>query len=118
MITWMATQQKWFKNHRAVAALGLMIALAAGAYGIFKPAPASASSAAPPAVALDDNSVSALLTLDRAMETLAAHVTPAVVNVTVAARHKPQVSDGDQEPGDIQRFFGPFGFGQKMPPTP
>src|SRR5215467_3161705 len=118
MITWKRTHERWFKNPHALTALALMIVLAAGTYGFLKPAAASASGVAPPAAPLDDNSVGALLTLDRAMETLAAHVTPAVVNVTVAARHKPQTSDGDQEPGDIQRFFGPFGFGQHMRPQP
>jgi serine protease Do len=95
-----------------------------------KPAAASAASVAPPAAPLDENSVSALLTLDRAMETLAARVTPAVVNVTVAARHKGQVigqgqgQEQDDDQGGIQRFFGPFGnpfggqFGQHMRPTP
>jgi len=50
---------------------------------------ASPAKAAPPAQAasaLDDNSVSALLSLDKAMETLAARVTPAIVNVTVTSK--------------------------------
>jgi serine protease Do len=47
------------------------------------------------------------------METLAARVNPAVVNVTVASRAKAQISDRDQD--EIQRFFGP-GFGQQMRP--
>ena len=47
---------------------------------------ARAASAAPAVAPLDDNSVGALLTLDRAMETLAARVTPAVVNVTVTSK--------------------------------
>jgi serine protease Do len=111
---------KSLKNHRGFAAVALVLALGLGSYEIIKPAAASAATAAPSAPALDDNSVSALLTLDRAMETLAAHVTPAVVNVTVAARHKAQVSEQDQDPGfgDIQRFFGPFGFGQHTRPGP
>src|ERR1700677_5033019 len=54
------------------------------------------------------------------METLAARVTPAVVNVAVTARNKPD-ADGQQLPPDMQRFFGqsnPFGpgFGQRMMP--
>ena len=36
--------------------------------------------------ALDDNSVSALSALDHAMESVAARVTPAVVNVAVTSR--------------------------------
>jgi len=67
---------------------------------------------APAAAALDDNSVSALLSLDRAMETLAARVTPAVVNVTVTSRNDKESSEGNGMP-DMEQFFGPNGpFGQ------
>jgi serine protease Do len=38
------------------------------------------------ASAIDDNSVSALTSLDRAMEAVASRVTPAVVNVAVTSR--------------------------------
>lgn len=55
----------------------------------------SAKAAAPAAAPLDDNSVGALLTLDRAMETLAARVTPAVVNVTVVSKSNPQQNGGE-----------------------
>ena len=52
------------------------------------------------------------------METLAAHVTPAVVNVTVTSKTKPQMA-GRDVPEDMQQFFGqgnPFGqfFGPGM----
>src|SRR5215468_4463116 len=118
MKTWIGKNWKLIKNHRAYMALALALMLALGGYEIVKPAAASAATAAPAAPALDDNSVSALLTLDRAMETLAAHVTPAVVNVTVTARHKVQAADQDEDSGDIQKFFGPFGFGgPQMPQT-
>ncbi len=122
MTTWIDKNWKLLKSRRAITALALALAVLLGSYEILKPAPAIA------APALDDSSVNALLTLDRAMETLAAHVTPAVVNVTVAARHKTQIfghgrgqdqdQDQDQVPGDIQRFFGPFGFGPQMRPGP
>jgi len=69
---------------------------------------ARASAAAPAAVPLDDNSVGAILSLDNAMETLAARVTPAVVNVTVASKASPQQA-GDDSSQDMQQFFGPFG---------
>ncbi len=73
----------------------------------------TAATPAPAAAALDDNSVAALLTLDRAMETLAARVTPAVVNVTVASKAK-MASGNDQGMPDMQQFFGPDGpFGQQ-----
>src|ERR1019366_369155 len=52
------------------------------------------------------DSVGALLALDKAMETLAARVTPAVVNVTVTSRTKPEMA-GKQIPENMQQFFGP-----------
>ncbi|HTD53983.1 MAG TPA: trypsin-like peptidase domain-containing protein, partial [Silvibacterium sp.] len=81
---------------------------------------------------IEDSSVSALTDLDRAMETVAAHVTPAVVNVAVTSRGgEQQTSSDDQEqeqgegggqmqqvPPQFRQFFGPggpfgqFGFGQ------
>jgi len=64
--------------------------------------------AAPAAPALDDSSVGALLALDRAMETLAARVTPAVVNVTVTSKPGKQ-QEGDESSQDMQQFFAPFG---------
>jgi serine protease Do len=82
------------------------------------------------AAALDDNSVSALLSLDRAMEALAARVTPAIVNVTVTSKksgdapNPAERGDGDNngDPNGLQQFFGPFGgqfgrqFGQHQRP--
>src|SRR3954470_20852980 len=74
-----------------VVAIGTTISLAT--YEFAKPASASAPAPAPAAAALDDNSVSALLALDHAMETLAARVTPATVNVTVTSKTS---SDNDE----------------------
>ena len=106
--------KKYLKGRTLAAALMLALTASFGGYEFLKPAPASAASVAPAAAALDDNSVSALTALDHAMETLAAHVTPAVVNVTVTSRAKQQqMSDRDQD--EIQRFFGPFGFGPQFP---
>jgi serine protease Do len=106
--------KKYLKGRTLAAALMLALAASFGSYEFFKPAPASAASVAPAAAALDDNSVSALTALDHAMETLAAHVTPAVVNVTVTSRAKQQqISGRDQD--EIERFFGPFGFGPQGP---
>ena len=42
------------------------------------------------------------------METLAARVTPAVVNVTVTSKASPQQA-GDESSQDMQQFFAPFG---------
>ena len=84
-------------------------------YDFVKAIPARAAMAGPTTTALDDNSVGALLSLDHAMETLAARVTPAIVNVTVTSRTKPNLAGGDEQ--DMQQFFGPFGqiFGPQMP---
>src|SRR5438094_8255306 len=105
------------KRRLVVPVLALALTACFGTYELFKPAGANAASAAPAAAPLDDNTVSALLSLDRAMESLAAHVTPAVVNVTVTARSK-VVPLGGQDQDQLQQFFGPFfgnPFGQRMP---
>ena len=50
---------------------------------------------------LDDNSVSSLVSLDNAVEAVAARVTPSVVNVSVTARVTgDQEGDGDQDAGN------------------
>ena len=62
---------------------------------------------------LDDNSVSALTALDHAMESVAARVTPAVVNVAVTSRapvdsRETGGSQLDQLPPGLRQFFGPM----------
>jgi serine protease Do len=119
MKMWMK-QGKWLISNRIIAgALALALTIGVGSYEIFKPEAASASAPAPAAAALDDNSVSALTALDHAMETLAAHVTPAVVNVTVTSKNRGQQTrmhgqsqgqddqDQDQNQNEMRRFFGP-----------
>ena len=66
----------------AVLAVATVVTAATLNFAMQAKAAAPASAVAP----LDDNSVAALTTLDHAMETLAARVTPAVVNVTVASK--------------------------------
>jgi serine protease Do len=95
----------------AIAALASLVT-----YESVKPMPARAAVAAPAAAALGDDSVGALLSLDRAMETLAARVTPAIVNVTVASRRTPDDAE-DQLPDGLQQFFGPS-FGPHLRPQP
>jgi len=87
---------------------------------------ASAISASP----LDDSSVSALTAMDHAMESLAARVTPAVVNVAVTSRGSEEeqaemqqqqgINPQDLPPGFAQFFgFGPGGgdgHGRRMAP--
>src|SRR5215831_10376281 len=84
-----------------VPVLTLGLALGVGAYEFMKPVAATAAVAAPAAAALDDNSVSALLALDHAMETVASRVTPAIVNVTVTARKTQTASGGEDMPDEI-----------------
>src|SRR5579872_413845 len=114
----------WFQKNKwtrrlAVPVLALALVASFTTYELVRPATATAASSAPAAAPLDDNSVGALLALDRAMETLAARVTPAVVNVTVTSRTKPDKADQEM-PQEMQRFFGqssPFGgFGQFFGP--
>lgn len=109
------SSKQWMRR-LAVPVMAVALAASFATYECVKPA--SASSSAPAAAPLDTNSVEALLNLDKAMETLAARVTPAVVNVTVVSKNKPD-SSNNQVPDDMQQFFGqnsPFGqfFGPHM----
>jgi serine protease Do len=87
---------------------------------------------------MDDSSVSALTSLDNAVEAVAARVTPAVVNVAVTAKVNPDdqaegeghghgngngqgfggINPQDLPPGFRQFFFGPGGGMQGMKPQP
>ena len=113
-------------TRRMVIPFAAVLALiAAGGWALTRPASAAAAYAAP-AAPLNDSSVAPLISLDQAMETLAARVTPAVVNVTVTAKVKqPRAmmfnngQDGDDDGGQgqnqqqFQQFFGPGSpFGQ------
>ena len=97
--------EKFRKNisKKLAPAIALALALSFGSYELYKPSWASAATPAPAAAPMDENSVSAITALDRATEALAAHVTPAVVNVTVAAKVKQAAA-----PADMQDFFGQF----------
>jgi serine protease Do len=104
------------------------MAVGLGAYQFTSPAKAATTTSAVAAQPLDDNSVGALLSLDRAMETLAARVTPAIVNVSVTSKNDGQRGQArgeeeDDSDGGMGQFFGPFGggpFGQfrNMRPQP
>src|SRR5690242_7964259 len=119
-------ERTWKKviSRRLVApTLAIVMAGSLAAYQAAKPVDARAAVAAPTATPLDDNSVGALLSLDHAMETLAARVTPAIVNVTVTSRTKPEMAAEGQEPGnedDDGQQINPFGqfFGHGMRPQP
>ena len=115
---WNDSTKKWTRR-LALPVLALALIASFTTYEFAKPAAARASEAAPAAAPLDADSVGALMALDKAMETLAARVTPAVVNVTVTSRTKPD-NASQQIPEDMQQFFGgqggPFGqfFGPHM----
>ena len=116
----------WTRNWKTILGRHLIVPIVAIAmvgsvvtYDLVKPAPAKAAMASPTATPLNDNNVGALLSLDQAMETLAARVTPAIVNVTVTSHSKTNLVGGEQSE-DMQQFFGPFGqfFGHPRQPQP
>ena len=69
---------------------------------------ASAVTAAP----LDDRSVAALTSLDQATESLAARVTPAVVNIAVTSRGSEDEEAGNEDPQQSAPRNLPPGFAQ------
>lgn len=115
--------EKWFNENSkkwmrrlALPILAVAFTASAATYGWVKPTMAKAANPAPAVAPLDNDSVGALLALDKAMETLAARVTPAVVNVTVTSRVKADANN--QVPEDMRQFFGGSGpFGQFFGPN-
>jgi len=78
MSTWIESQKTKLTRRVIVPTLAAAMAASIGAYEFAKPTSAAAAAPAPAAAGLDDNSVGALLSLDHAMEALAARVTPAI----------------------------------------
>ena len=91
-------------------------------------APNGAAAALSGGAPMDDSSVSSLVSLDNAVEAVAARVTPAVVNVAVTARVSDKEADGDDDgqdsggqipqsaiPPEFRRFFGPMGTRAESP---
>ena len=106
-------EKKAIAGRFAVAVLAIAVVASLATVSFTKSAKAATPAPARQS-ALDDNSVEALLSLDHAMETLAARVTPAVVNVTVVSKSKETASDDSGGP-DMQQFFGPNSpFGQQF----
>lgn len=115
MQPWLKKAQTTVQRHVAVSAIALATIVSFAGYETIRPVHAAATPAS--AVApLDDNSIAPLLSLDHAMETLAARVTPAIVNISVTSKSKPEVAenenDNDNEgqeqlPDQFRRFFGP-----------
>ena len=119
MKMWIERCKSVVTSRLAVALLAVVTVGSVATLSFTKTATAAAAPT-PPAAALDDNSVGALLTLDRAMETLAARVTPAVVNVTVVSKGNAEQAGAEGVP-DMQQFFGPgnpFGRPFQMPSQP
>ena len=113
--------QQWnanLKRRVIVPVIAAVMAVSVASYEFAKPASAAVAAPAPAAAPLDGNSVEALLSLDQAMETLAARVTPAIVNVTVTSKTNAKLS-ASEDSQDMQQF-GPFGgqFGMPMQPQP
>src|SRR5215469_3622383 len=105
-----------WKRRLAVPVMALALAGSFVTYECVKSTATAANAAATPAAApLDIDSVGALMALDKAMETVAARVTPAVVNVTVTSRTKPEVADNEM-PEDMQQFGRQMPFGQFFGP--
>ncbi len=115
--------RSWIEKWKTIVSRRLLVPILTMAmagsfvtYDFVKAMPAKAAVAVSTTTPLEDNNVGALLSLDQAMETLAARVTPAIVNVTVTSRQKANMTGGDL-PEDMQQF-GPFGqfFGHQMRP--
>jgi len=107
-------RRQWTVAFAAALLLSLAVYPFAGQAKTGKPA-----NPAPP---LSDNSVRALLSLDEAMEALAARVTPAVVNVSVTSK-KEEAAPGPMGPQggapDGTRPFAPWFFNiPQMPQQP
>ena len=116
MKTWFTDTLKKSLGRKVIApmlAIGTVGSLAA--YQATRPVVAKAASAVSSTAPLDDNSMGALLALDKAMETLAARVTPAIVNVAVTSKQK--ADEEGQIPDDMRQFFGPgFNFPRQQEP--
>ena len=119
-----STNTQSAKRRMGAAVLALAMIAGIGAYHFLQPISvraAATSNAAP----LDESKIAPLLSLDQAMETVAARVTPAIVNVAVTAKvdqKKVMMQQGMPEglPDDMQQFFERQfgGRGQMMPQQP
>ena len=123
MKSWIKHCQVVLKRRFLVPLAAVAMVLSLAAYEFDNPVRAAAAPTAA-AAPLDDNSVSALLSLDHAMEALAARVTPAIVNVTVTSKRSGDLANpaeggdnsSDNDSNGLQQFFKQFGpqFGQQF----
>jgi serine protease Do len=111
------------KQRIGAAVLAFAMIAGLGAYHFLQPVTARAAATSNTAP-LDDSKIAPLLSLDQAMETVAARVTPAIVNVAVTAKvnQKEMAMQGMPEglPDDMQQFFQRQfgGRGQMVPQQP
>src|SRR5271165_5385841 len=112
---------------RSIGAAFLAVAMIAGLGASHFLQPTSARAAANSNTApLDDSKIQPLLNLDQAMETVAARVTPAIVNVAVTSKVDQKKVMMQQQgmpegmPEDMQQFFERQfgGRGQMVPQQP
>src|SRR5882762_4639370 len=117
MKTWFPDTLKKSLSRRVIAPmLAISTVGSLAAYQATKTVAAKSASAVSSTAPLDDNSMGALLALDNAMEKLAAHVTPAIVNVAVTS--KPKAEEQTEIPDDMRPFFGPgFNFPHQKDPA-
>ena len=122
MKNWFTNRTNAFTRRLVVGTAAVAMALSFAAYEFASPARAAESPAIDTTAPLSDNSVSALLALDHAMETVAARVTPAVVNITVTSKTSGEASglsgpgeNGNQLPPELRQFEKQFGFSFGQP---
>ncbi len=118
--------RKWnaIGKRSAVAVLALALAGSFITYESIRPLHATSGAAMSDSTPLEDSKIAPLLSLDEAMETVAARVTPAIVNVAVTSKVKSQLARGqeqddqDDDQSQVpQQFFGtPFGRMQPQQP--
>ncbi len=107
------TNQLVVAPRRLAVAGGSIVALVLAA-SLWAQSGGSQGAAAAKVSPLDDNSVQSLVALDNAVESVAAHVSPAVVNVAVTSRgseHEASQRGQQQLPPGFEQFFGPQGGG-------
>jgi serine protease Do len=102
------TNQLVVKRSQIAGTVAIAIAILLGAFMFSQH---RAQAAGVPAAPLDEQTVTALTSLDQAMESVAARVTPAVVNIAVTSKASPDhtVSEGNEQevPPGMEQFFGP-----------
>ena len=124
MKNWIANQWKKLAARPLIASvIAIAMIASVGAYEFARPTDVHAAATPAPAAAapaLDPDTVNAITAFDKAMEAVAAHVTPAVVNVSVTSRGNAHLTSRDDDDGDGPQMPNmpqlPPGFGQFFGP--